>query len=50
MDVKCNGSSLLSLVVINKTIYCANLGDSKATYFYKKDIDPSGPKEVRKFG
>ncbi|CAK90038.1 unnamed protein product (macronuclear) [Paramecium tetraurelia] len=48
-DVKNNGCSLLSLIVVNNTIYCANLGDSKAAFFYRKDFDPSGPKEIRKF-
>ncbi|CAD8128641.1 unnamed protein product [Paramecium sonneborni] len=48
-DVKSNGCSLLTMIILNNTIYCANLGDSKAAFFYKKDSDPSGPKEVRKF-
>lgn len=37
------------MIVINNSLYCANLGDSKAAFFYKKDNDASGPKEVRKF-
>ncbi|CAK93391.1 unnamed protein product (macronuclear) [Paramecium tetraurelia] len=48
-DVKNNGCSLLSMIIVNNSIYCANLGDSKAAYFYKKDSDPLDAKEVRKF-
>ena len=49
MDIKLSGTSLLSVIIINNVLYCSNLGDSKAAYFYKSDTLAEKPKEVRKF-
>ncbi|CAD8146085.1 unnamed protein product [Paramecium octaurelia] len=49
IDCKLSGASLLSVIIVNNVIYCSNLGDSKAAYFYKSEQLNDNPKELRKF-
>ncbi|CAD8064474.1 unnamed protein product [Paramecium sonneborni] len=48
-DYRLSGASLLSLIIVNNIIYCSNLGDSKAAYFYKSEQLNDNPKQIRKF-
>ncbi|CAK81818.1 unnamed protein product (macronuclear) [Paramecium tetraurelia] len=49
IDTRLSGASLLSLIIVNNMIYCSNLGDSKAAYYFKSDQQNDNPKEIRKF-